>query len=450
MKKKGCLILLLGLLLTSCTKLDVNTESSSKDGESKISEESSFESLENSSDESSKDSSSNLVEESSSDLIEESSSESTTTIDFQKEANVNARTDDVVENAAGSYQMIATKLGKLQYETGDFVENKQGIGIYRCYKTKTSDSLKLLAKPTIYEYEMESMIYNTDAYKGIYEYQIEYKSDTGIRLTYSKDRSYSNEVILGKTSGFMTVTVKTDLHCLFRISAIDTEALIKSVKLYYNNEGSDYDATYMSYSTYRLDVPYKNFDNIAEGEKRSMPTKVSYQNGQVKVIKSKEYTYHSYDYLRTNQNEARDICYIDPVDVANYYMLFRDFPLNYQDQRDGSVPSDMVRAQSAYTRQNGYALSVPFKNVKGFVYFELDIDNTGRYKPTKGRGVGRLVVWEKSFDFDEYNDHPVIVYTDDHYKTFREYMNDGTFGPRFNAEGHLASYKYNKPTTLTY
>ena len=432
MKKKGCLILLLGLLLTSCTKLDVNTESSSKDGESKISEESSFESLDKSSDESSKDSSSNLVEESSSDLIEESSSESTTTIDFQKEANVNARTDDVVENASGSYQMIASKFGKLQYETGDFVENKKGIGIYRCYKTKTSDSLKLLAKPTIYEY------------------QIEYKSDTGIRLTYSKDRSYSNEVILGKTSGFMTVTVKTDLHCLFRISAIDTEALIKSVKLYYNNEGSDYDATYMSYSSYRLDVPYKNFDNIAEGEKRSMPTKVSYQNGQVKVVKSKEYTYHSYDYLQTHQNEAREICYIDPVDVANYYMLFRDFPLNYQDRRDGSVPSDMVRAYSTWTREDGYALSVPYKKDDRFVYFELDIDNTGRYKPSKGRGVGRLVVWEKSFDFDEYNDHPVIVYTDDHYKTFREYMNDGTFGPRFNAEGHLASYKYNKPTTLTY
>jgi len=450
MKKKGCLILLLGLLLTSCTKLDVNTESSSKDGESKISEESSFESLDKSSDESSKDSSSNLVEESSSELIEESSSESTTTIDFQKEANVNARTDDVVENASGSYQMIASKFGKLQYETGDFVENKKGIGIYRCYKTKTSDSLKLLAKPTIYEYEMESMIYNTDAYKGIYEYQIEYKSDSGIRLTYSKDRSYSNEVILGKTSGFMTVTVKTDLHCLFRISAIDTEALIKSVKLYYNNEGSDYDATYMSYSSYRLDVPYKNFDNIAEGEKRSMPTKVSYQNGQVKVVKSKEYTYHSYDYLQTHQNEAREICYIDPVDVANYYMLFRDFPLNYQDRRDGSVPSDMVRAYSTWTREDGYALSVPYKKDDRFVYFELDIDNTGRYKPSKGRGVGRLVVWEKSFDFDEYNDHPVIVYTDDHYKTFREYMNDGTFGPRFNAEGHLASYKYNKPTTLTY
>jgi hypothetical protein len=450
MKKKGCLILLLGLLLTSCTKLDVNTESSSKDGESKISEESSFESLEKSSDESSNDSSSNLVEESSSDLIEESSSESTTTIDFQKEANVNARTCDVVENAAGSYQMIASKLGKMQHETGDFVENKQGIGIYRCYKTKKSDSLKLLAKPTIYEYEMESMIYNTDAYKGIYEYQIEYKSDTGIRLTYSKDRSYSNEVILGKTSGFMTVTVKTDLHCLFRISAIDTEALIKSVKLSYNNEVSDYDATYMSYSSYRLDVPYKNFDNIAEGEKRSMPAKVSYQNGQVKVVKSKEYTYHSYDYLQTHQNEAREICYIDPVDVANYYMLFRDFPLNYQDRRDGSVPSDMVRAYSTWTREDGYALSVPYKKDDRFVYFELDIDNTGRYKPSKGRGVGRLVVWEKSFDFDEYNDHPVIVYTDDHYKTFREYMNDGTFGPRFNAEGHLASYKYNKPTTLTY
>ena len=42
----------------------------------------------------------------------------------------------------------------------------------------------------------------------------------------------------------------------------------------------------------------------------------------------------------------------------------------------------------------------------------------------------------------------VIVYTDDHYATFQEYNNYGSFGTRFNAERSVTSYKWSKPTTL--
>ena len=450
MKKKGCLILLLGLLLSGCSQVDVINTNSSSEVESK-SQENSFSDTSSEAKNTSEITSDYISEKTSntSESIESSSEEEVT---YQKEANINVRTEDVVETPAGSFVIDAKKITGFQYKTGDFKElKKQNVGVYRCYKKSNSDPLTLLETPSIYSYEQDSMIYNLTAYQGIYEYEITYNSECGMYLSYSSDKSFSNVVYLGKTSGTQTVNIKTNQHCLFRLQTRKGESKVESVKILYNKKGNDYNTDYKNYDEYRLDVPYTDFDNISDGEKRVMPTKVTYNNGHVNIINKKEYVYHTYDYLSNHPSEANDICLTDPVDIANYYLLFHDFPLNYQDQNDGSVPKNLSRAQSTYSRRNGYATSVPFKDGSGFVYFELDIDNTGRYYPGKnGRGVGRIVIWENSFNFSEYNNHPVIVYTDDHYNTFREYMNDGSFGPRFKAEGHWATYTYTKPTTLTY
>ena len=75
----------------------------------------------------------------------------------------------------------------------------------------------------------------------------------------------------------------------------------------------------------------------------------------------------------------------------------------------------------------------------------MKLDN---YSPNS-RSVGRLVVFTNGFDSDGYSNSPVIVYTDDHYATFKEYNNAGEFLERFNAEINPTSYYWNNIKTLS-
>ena len=47
-----------------------------------------------------------------------------------------------------------------------------------------------------------------------------------------------------------------------------------------------------------------------------------------------------------------------------------------------------------------------------------------------------------------YDDSIVTTYTDDHYKSFSEYLNTGKFSKNFNAESNCTSYKWGAPITL--
>ena len=71
---------------------------------------------------------------------------------------------------------------------------------------------------------------------------------------------------------------------------------------------------------------------------------------------------------------------------------------------------------------------------------------------SNSRGVGRVVGWQYGFDdakgATNYDDAPVCVYTDDHYATFLEYLNAGSFGVRFNAEMLRTPYVWGVSQTL--
>ena len=91
-------------------------------------------------------------------------------------------------------------------------------------------------------------------------------------------------------------------------------------------------------------------------------------------------------------------------------------------------------------------------------YYEFDIGFTkdGYYCGTGGRGVGRVVVFttgmgpSTTYQYDEaYGNDWFAVYTDDHYASFQEYYNNGTYSERFKAEGYLAAYQWSSPTTIT-
>ena len=80
------------------------------------------------------------------------------------------------------------------------------------------------------------------------------------------------------------------------------------------------------------------------------------------------------------------------------------------------------------------------------MYHELDLDIDGSYSKDN-RGSGRLVVWYYGFTSEGYDGSPVSVFTNDHYATFQEYMNDGTFGTKFNAEMVVTNYKFSPAIT---
>ena len=155
-----------------------------------------------------------------------------------------------------------------------------------------------------------------------------------------------------------------------------------------------------------------------------------------------------YEYIKSNPDEAKKASLIDPIDIAAYYSSFRVEPANYVSKREYNNAyayfGDKTRCISTYSRTGGYANSVPWVKQPSSskpLYHELDIDCEPLYS-SSNRGVGRLVVWQYGFSSQGYDDSPVCTYTSDHYKTFQEYLNDGTFGTKFNAESNFTNYKF--------
>ena len=170
------------------------------------------------------------------------------------------------------------------------------------------------------------------------------------------------------------------------------------------------------------------------------------------IIETKTYTYFTYEDVVKDPSLVELAAYIEPIDVANYFIAFGTYPANYvyKKQFDTAKATfgSYTRCVSDYSRTDGYARSVPcaFKNGKPH-YYECDIALEKSYSRSN-RGVGRLVVWEYGFDAKGYDDAPVAVYTDDHYASFTEYLNNGSWGERFNAEMNVTAYIHGVLETL--
>ncbi len=171
------------------------------------------------------------------------------------------------------------------------------------------------------------------------------------------------------------------------------------------------------------------------------------------VIKEKEYTYYTSTYVRNHPEVKNDATMIDPIDVCNYYTIFSTWPANYA-EKSGSINVNSIysifgkdtRQVSIYNRTDGYATSVPWRGTEK--YYELDIDVDGTYS-TSGRGSGRVVAWKSGFNANGYDNSPVCLYTDDHYNTWLEYYNNGTWSNRYNGEGNITGVSFSAPTTVT-
>ena len=199
-----------------------------------------------------------------------------------------------------------------------------------------------------------------------------------------------------------------------------------------------------------------------------VPTNITISGNKYTVKSTKRYTYYSFDYVQANYTslDLDEIAMTDPVDVANYYQAFHALPANYYSvsYNDGTSWSDvtpeyvnskstvntvfgtLTRGASLYARTGGYTETVPC--TQGDCYIEFDFDADGTYQ--SNRGVNRVVIWPNGWT--NTNGDPAAVYTDDHYQTFKEYLNYGSWGTFFRADDkgyHRVNYTHGTTTTLS-
>ncbi len=318
---------------------------------------------------------------------------------------------------------------------------------------------------------------NYDPIKGIYAITLNYTSNLNAKLYFGNTKLYENEFdIPASVDSYLEYTFylnKSNIN-YFMIETGNSILNINNISIKYSNNSSldDFDFISCGEGLFRINPNTYNDTLISGVSKISMPIEVSYENDAYKIIKSKTYTYYSYESIMQDNSLAKDATYTNPIDVANYFIAFKTWPCNYypytKNIKDLAGNFDLYTAQdifqkdfryvSYYTRTDGYVNYVPYaKGENGLPnYYELDIDLDGSYYNEDGsytRGVGRLVLFADGFKEKGYDNSPVAIYTDDHYDTFQEYYNNGLFSYRFNAAysytpSNRCKYKYGITNTI--
>ena len=412
--------------------------------------------------------SSNIAVDNSSKSSSSSSESSTTTSEFSTTTETKTTSENISSSSSSSSSYTSTtdytnidlldktiksdEIGDNSYSTGNYgYSSKTNLTYYRT--TSPSGCLvKLLKNPSFSINPHPSCIANKDPYNGIRQIEMTYSSDSDAYLLASLDKSYSEKYDIKRSSTFTTITLRISPASYFKICSTSSDFTINKLTIKYDNV-TEVDKTELTYSDLRINMSdFYDTYTPTPGVVRKAPSKLNINDdGTYSVSEYKEYTYATSDWARSQSNPDQ-YAYTDPVDVANYYMLFHTWPANYGTKKGvkqlkNIFTSNKVRQVSEYSRQNGYATAVPYFYKDNFVYYELDIDVSGTYS-TGSRGTGRLVVWNTGFNATNYDENPVIVFTDDHYATFKEFLNYSTFGERFNVEQAITSYSWCLNKTL--
>ena len=324
-------------------------------------------------------------------------------------------------------------------------------------------------KDTNYEGK-EGAIFNSKSIENIYTITLSYRtSDSYCRVNAKapnvtfgdniKCKDYKYDLKVSSTNITETVDVSDYEFKYFSINTGDYLTKVDSITVKYTTaktrnpiftaeSGKDkirfnpirYDS-YLTPGVSKITIP-TGYEYISDGNKYVATT-------------TKELTYYTADYVANHMECYDDATITNPMEVCMYYSTFGTWPANYS-MNTGSISrifgSD-ARKVSRYSRTDGYATSIPW-NGNG-VYYELDIDFDGSYS-LSSRGTGRVVAFERGWSDNNrydlhatgYDNSPVCVYTDDHYNTWLEYYNNGTWSNRFNGEGVITGVSYSAPTTV--
>ena len=350
-----------------------------------------------------------------------------------------------------------------------------GIRVMK-YRYNVSDgSLNLFADNTYFSNTLyhgrEGAIYNVDPIGGINQISVTYTATYS--STQNKGYSFSGDEIikpnirfgtnpkcedyvyfLDPTSNSATCNVNLSGYHYFSVNTGTYNLSLNTITV-------DYDDVSISTPTIteasglnkkRINPTRYTYPLVAGESKITVPLETTYNEATntYTVTKSKELTYYDLNYVRNHPECTNDAAITDPILICAYYTAFKAFPANFEGKNNMSnarnVFGDKARQVSVpYTRTDGYARAVPCH--LGEVYYEFDIDLDGSY--SSSRGTGRVVAWETGWTGTGYDDSPVCIYTDDHYSTFIEYLNNGTWSNRFNAQGYISGIKHSPADTVS-
>ena len=364
-------------------------------------------------------------------------------------------------NDIGSY-----KTGNYSsYLSGSEINNIDGINFehYRAtYYTNGFASL-MPYHGNINDNTIPAALYNTTKIKNISRMILEYStsidSDNGLNIYYGTDITLNQNTILKGSKENINVELNFQNVNYFKIETISQIINLTSIDIYYTNDDINSNSNFLEANkdNYRINpIVYNGIleDGVSSVE---VPIDVTIKNNSYVVNKTKKYTYYSYEYIKEHPEYVDKATMIDPIDVATYYIAFKKFPANYFSSASKALKGEdydlfgnnIRQVSKEYSRTNGYAQTVPYnKNGLKYIEFDIDIGNTYIQNKSVSREVGRVVIFTNGFSYQGYDNSPVALFTDDHYATFQEYLNLGSYGTRFNAQAHRTNYVWGCATTL--
>lgn len=283
-------------------------------------------------------------------------------------------------------------------------------------------------------------------------YYNESSSTSGGYVRFGKNLTcaYGYELTYSESDNTLSFNIPESKY--FRIETNGANLIIKSIKLGIA-QGNVVDDGYGYYTKqeYRIN-PIKFSGELQSGVSYvDVPTSISVnKNSSTYIVnETKRLIYYDYDYVISNNLEPSEVSIIDPLEVALYYAAFNKAPVNYNESGSSnhSYFGDYARRiSSEYYRTDGYVNALSgITPTDG--YIELDIGINGNYA-IRSRGVGRIVVFYSGSTSSGYDNSPLLVYTDDHYATFREFLGYD-FSLPFDAQNQRTGNTYKPYNVLS-
>ncbi|HPK67158.1 MAG TPA: hypothetical protein PLL42_00075 [Bacilli bacterium] len=363
---------------------------------------------------------------------------------------------------ASNYTSIGT------YSTGNYDEKSISGFIFEHYRAIApinSNQEFIILLPYVNQSgdgSAPGALYNTTAINDIFNIAITYHTEStyGAKpvLSYGANPLCETQNELNLSTVATTVSLAMSDVDFFKVETSETRLFIHSLEIDYASEGPAPAFSYLSSGANGVRInPITYSGELTNGASASVPISISQSGAHYTVQTTKTYTYYTYEHFIANPQLVAQAAYTEPEDVAAFYTIFGTYPSNYVFRNNYSSAyslfGDATRCVSVYSRTDGYATSVPYQaDYSGYpLYYECDIAFDSSYS-SNNRGVGRVVCWDYGFDQAKgavgYDDSPVAVYSDDHYATFQEYLNAGSFGARFNAEMVRTGYVWGPAMTL--
>ena len=452
MMKKILLSIICVLSLGSCSILTTQNSSTSSSGST-----STGVSISSSEDVSSDDSTS--VDDSSYEIITSENYQPPISSSFPSEEATSYKVIDNTYSSVFSFRYTTGNYSN-QYDAFDYSVNILDIDFqyYRAVKAPDGYLIKMLDLDAALTFsnQLGGALMNVSEINHLANIEITYynesSSTSGGYVRFGKNLTCAYGYELTYSESDITLSFNIPESKYFRIETNGANLIIKSIKLGIA-QGNVVDDGYGYYAKqeYRIN-PIKFSGELQSGVSYvDVPTSISVnKNSSTYIVnETKRLTYYDYDYVTSNNLEPSEVSIIDPLEVALYYVAFNKAPVNYSESGSSnhSYFGDYARRiSSEYSRTDGYVNALSgITPTDG--YIELDIGINGNYA-IRSRGVGRIVVFYSGSSSSGYDNSPLLVYTDDHYATFREFLGYD-FSLPFDAQNQRTGNTYKPYNVLS-